>query len=94
MADAETFIKDFHTKNQTSLDRHLVTLRASIAKENLDVGDFIRLAMKDAIESAEVGALWFVDSAGSARSCRCQIPLRPYRRPAAVGRVLLFRPAG
>jgi len=61
MADAETFIKDFHTKNQTSLDRHLVTLRASIAKENLDVADFIRLAMKDAIESAEVGALWFVD---------------------------------
>lgn len=61
MADAETFIRDFHTKNQASLERHLVTLRASIAKESLDVTDFVRLAMKDAIESAEVAALWFVD---------------------------------
>jgi len=61
MADAETFIRDFHTKNQASLERHLVTLRAAIAKESLDVLDFLRLAMKDAIESAEVAALWFVD---------------------------------
>ena len=61
MADAETFIKDFHGKNQASLERHLVTLRASIAKENLEVADFLRLAMKDAIESAEVASLWFVD---------------------------------
>ena len=61
MADAETFIRDFHTKNQASLERHLVTLRAAIAKENLETIDFVRLAMKDAIESAEVAALWFVD---------------------------------
>jgi hypothetical protein len=61
MADAETFIRDFHTKNQASLERHLVNLRAAIAKENLETLDFVRLAMKDAIESAEVAALWFVD---------------------------------
>ncbi|HEY4186052.1 MAG TPA: hypothetical protein VGP07_13340 [Polyangia bacterium] len=60
-ADAETFIRDFHTKNQASLERHLVTLRAAIAKETLEPLDFVRLAMKDAIESAEVAALWFVD---------------------------------
>jgi len=61
MADAETFIRDFHTKNQASLERHLTSLRAAIAKESLEVVDFLRLAMKDAIESAEVAALWFVD---------------------------------
>ena len=49
MADAETFIRDFHTKNQASLERHLTTLRSSIAKENLDVADFIRLTMKDSL---------------------------------------------
>jgi len=63
MSDAETFIKDFHTKNQASLERHLGSLRAAIAKENLDVVDFLRLSMKDAIETAEVAALWFVDCA-------------------------------
>ena len=61
MADAETFIRDFHTKNQASLERHLVSLRAAIAKEGLEAIDFVRLAMKDAIEAAEVAALWFVD---------------------------------
>ena len=63
MTDAETFIKDFHTKNQASLERHLGSLRAAIAKESLDVVDFLRLSMKDAIEAAEVAALWFVDCA-------------------------------
>ena len=63
MSDAETFIKDFHTKNQASLERHLGSLRTAIAKENLDVVDFLRLSMKDAIETAEVAALWFVDCA-------------------------------
>jgi hypothetical protein len=61
MADAETFIRDFHTKNQASLERHLASLRAAITKESLEVLDFVRLAMKDAIEAAEVAALWFVD---------------------------------
>jgi hypothetical protein len=61
MADAETFIRDFHTKNQASLERHLTSLRAAIAKEGLEALDFLRLTMKDAIESAEVAALWFVD---------------------------------
>ena len=63
MTDAETFIKDFHTKNQASLERHLGSLRGAIAKESLDVVDFVRLCMKDAIEAAEVAALWFVDCA-------------------------------
>ena len=63
MPDAATFIADFHAKNQASLDRHLTAFREALAKEALDIVDFLRLAMKDAIESAEVAALWFVDCA-------------------------------
>jgi len=61
MAEAAVFVSDFHAKNQASLDRHLEAFRASIAKEGLEVVDFLRLALKDAIEAAEVAALWFVD---------------------------------
>ena len=63
MPDAATFIADFHAKNQASLDRHLTAFREALVKESLDVVDVLRLAMKDAIESAEVAALWFVDCA-------------------------------
>lgn len=61
MPDAEVFVSDFHAKNKASLERHLDALRASIAKEGLEVIDFLRLTLKDAIEAAEVAALWFVD---------------------------------
>lgn len=61
MPDAELFISDFHAKNQASLDRHLVVFKAALVKETLETIDFLRLAMKDAIESAEVAALWFAD---------------------------------
>jgi hypothetical protein len=61
MAEAETFVSEFHAKNQASLERHLAAFRLTLTKETLDTVDLIRLAMKDAIESAEVAALWFVD---------------------------------
>jgi hypothetical protein len=61
MPEAVTFVSDFHAKNQASLERHLEAFRASLAKETLDVVDFLRLALKDTIEAAEVAALWFVD---------------------------------
>jgi hypothetical protein len=61
MPDAEQFISDFHAKNQASLDRHLATFAAALGKETLDVVDCLRLCLKDAIETAEVAALWFVD---------------------------------
>jgi hypothetical protein len=61
MADAETFVSDFHAKNQASLERHLGAFRLALGKETFDTVDLLRLAMKDAIESAEVAALWFVD---------------------------------
>lgn len=61
MSDAEPFIRDFHAKNQASLDRQLGAFKVSLAKEKLEVIDFLRLAMKDSIEAAEVAALWFVD---------------------------------
>lgn len=61
MADAETFVSDFHAKNQASLERHLTTLRTSLAKESFETIDLLRLTMKDAVESAEVAALWLVD---------------------------------
>jgi hypothetical protein len=61
MPEAEPFIADFHAKNQASLDRHLAAFRAALGKETLEIVDFLRLAMKDVIEAAEVAALWFVD---------------------------------
>ena len=61
MPDAELFISDFHAKNQASLDRHLIAYKAALVKETLEVIDFLRLAMKDAIEAAEVASLWFAD---------------------------------
>jgi hypothetical protein len=61
MPEAEPFIAEFHAKNQASLDRHLAAFKAALAKETLEVVDFLRLAMKDGIEAAEVAALWFVD---------------------------------
>jgi hypothetical protein len=61
MADATTFISEFHAKNQASLERLVVSFRAAIVKESLEVSDLIRLAMKSVIETAEVGALWLVD---------------------------------
>lgn len=61
MSDAATFISEFHAKNQASLDRHLLAFRDALAKEALEIVDFLRLAMKDAIEAAEVAALWFGD---------------------------------
>jgi hypothetical protein len=61
MPDAELFISDFHAKNQASLSRHLIAFKAALGKETLEIVDFLRLAMKDAIEAAEVAALWFAD---------------------------------
>ena len=61
MPDAERFISDFHAENQASLDRHLAAFHAALVKEGLEVVDFLRLSMKDAIETAEVAALWFAD---------------------------------
>lgn len=61
MPDAELFISDFHAKNQASLDRHLLAYKAALVKETMEVIDYLRLAMKDAIEAAEVAALWFAD---------------------------------
>jgi hypothetical protein len=61
MSAAEPFITDFHAKNQASLDRHLAAFRAALVKETLEIVDFLRLAMKDSIEAAEVAALWFAD---------------------------------
>jgi hypothetical protein len=63
MADAETFVSEFHAKNQASLERHLLALKVSLAKESFDTVDLLRLTMKDAVESAEVAALWLVDCA-------------------------------
>jgi hypothetical protein len=39
----------------------VISFRAAIVKESLEVADLVRLVMKSAIEAAEVGALWLVD---------------------------------
>lgn len=61
MSDPATFVAEFHAKNQASLERHLAAFKEAVAKESLDIVDFLRLTMKDAIEAAEVAALWFGD---------------------------------
>jgi hypothetical protein len=61
MPDAASFVSEFHAKNQASLERLVVAFRAAVTKETLEIADLVRLAMKVAIESAEVSALWLVD---------------------------------
>lgn len=61
MPDPAAFVAEFHAKNQASLERHLAAFKDAVAKETFAIVDFLRLAMKDAIEAAEVAALWFVD---------------------------------
>lgn len=93
MPEAEPFITDFHAKNQASLERHLAAFRAALSKETLEIVDFLRLAMKDCIEAAEVAALWFADCDDLAMKVgfaeQCGSAARHYRliagRIAALG---------
>ncbi len=61
MTAAETFVSELDAKNQTSIERLVGALAASVAKEGFEVADVLRLTLKAAIEGAEVAALWVTD---------------------------------
>ena len=61
MTAAETFVTELDAKNQTSIDRLVTVLSATIAKEGFEVADVLRLTLKAAVEGAEVAALWVTD---------------------------------
>ncbi|HXI55839.1 MAG TPA: ferritin-like domain-containing protein [Polyangia bacterium] len=61
MTAAETFVAELDAKNQTSIERLVGALAASVAKEGFEVADVLRLTLKAAIEGAEVAALWVTD---------------------------------
>jgi hypothetical protein len=61
MVAAENFVAELDTKNQTSIQRVIDALSAALAKDGVEVADAMRFAVKSAIESAEVAALWITD---------------------------------
>jgi hypothetical protein len=63
MVIAETFVSELDAKNQPSIQRVIAALNEGLAKEGVEVGDALRMALKAAIELAEVAALWVPDCA-------------------------------
>src|SRR5262249_26347752 len=61
MVTAENFVSELDTKNQTSIQRVVDALGAALGKDGVEVADALRFAVKAAIETAEVAALWITD---------------------------------
>jgi hypothetical protein len=61
MVAAETFVSELDAKNQPSIQRVIAALHEGLAKEGVEVADAVRMALKAAIELAEVAALWITD---------------------------------
>jgi len=61
MVAAESFVSELEAKNQPSIGRVVAALNDGLAKEGVEVADALRMALKAAIESAEVAALWIPD---------------------------------
>lgn len=61
MVPAETFVNELDAKNQPSIQRVIAALNDGLAKEGVEVADTLRMALKAAIELAEVAALWVTD---------------------------------
>lgn len=61
MVAAESFVSELDAKNQPSIGRVVAALNEGLAKEGVEVGDALRMALKAAIENAEVAALWIPD---------------------------------
>ena len=61
MVAAETFVNELDAKNQPSIQRVIAALNEGLAKEGVEVADTLRMALKAAIELAEVAALWVTD---------------------------------
>ena len=61
MVAAESFVSELDAKNQPSIGRVVAALNEGLAKDGVEVADALRMALKAAIESAEVAALWITD---------------------------------
>jgi hypothetical protein len=61
MVVAETFVSELDAKNQSSIQRVITGLNEGLGKEGVEVADALRMALKAAIELAEVAALWVTD---------------------------------
>jgi hypothetical protein len=61
MVAAETFVNELDAKNQPSIQRVIAALNDGLGKEGVEVADTLRMALKAAIELAEVAALWVTD---------------------------------
>jgi hypothetical protein len=61
MVAAETFVNELDAKNQPSIQRVIGALNEGLGKEGVEVADTLRMALKAAIELAEVAALWVTD---------------------------------
>ncbi|HEY4392676.1 MAG TPA: ferritin-like domain-containing protein [Polyangia bacterium] len=61
MVAAENFVNELDAKNQPSIQRVITALNEGLGKEGVEVGDALRMALKAAIELAEVAALWITD---------------------------------
>jgi hypothetical protein len=83
MVAAESFVSELDGKNQPSIGRIVAALNEGLGKDGVEVADALRMAMKGAIENAEVAALWLTDCddlgmklslaeqcGGGARHCR------------------------
>ena len=62
MVAAENFVSELDAKNQLSIQRVVAALGQGLAKDGVEVADALRMALKAAIELAEVAALWLTDS--------------------------------
>jgi hypothetical protein len=62
MVAAENFVSELDAKNQVSIQRVVAALGQGLAKDGVEVADALRMALKAAIELAEVAALWLTDS--------------------------------
>src|SRR5437763_8982041 len=61
MVAAESFVSELDAKNQPSIGRIVTALNEGLGKDGVEVADALRMAMKGAIENAEVAALWLTD---------------------------------
>jgi hypothetical protein len=61
MVAAESFVTELDAKNQPSIGRVVAALNEGLAKDGVEVADALRMALKAAIENAEVAALWIPD---------------------------------
>ena len=61
MVAADTFVAELDSKNQPSTRRVISALNDGLAREGVEVADALRMALKAAIEVAEVAAIWIAD---------------------------------